>query len=181
VNDLNANEFITIFSNPTITAIIGAIVGGFSTLLPLYSIQHNIDAQFKKNIKQLIKIELDSYNIFLNELLAKGEDKDDILFIRFGDQLITKIKNIMPDGNFKPINYRNLNGETKAKAFTTETLTKLEQVYRNIEYFHGFEIKTITGSGFQFTTSKVKELIKDIQLAIKMINKRWFTRINPET
>lgn len=170
---MNVDEFITIFSNPTITAIIGAIVGGFSALLPLYSIQYNSDRQVKKNIKRLIQIELDSYHDFLNELLTNGEHQDDVLFIKFGDKLIQKTKSMMPDGNFKAVNYRNLSGETKAKTFTTETLTKLEQVYRDIEYFRGFEIKSVTGSGFQFTASKVKELIADIKLVIQMVNKRW--------
>ncbi|MGQ0376366.1 MAG: hypothetical protein ACT4OW_02535 [Nitrososphaerota archaeon] len=171
---MSPSDFVIIFSNPAITAIIGAIAGAFVSFLPLYSIQLHNDNQFKKNIKQLVKIALDSYNNFLNELLTNGKDTNDVLFIEFGDKLIPKIKSIMPNGNFKPINYRNLDGETKAKAFT-KTLAKLEEVYRNIEYFHGFEITTITGSGFQFATSKTRELVQEIKSLIEMISKRsWF-------
>jgi len=176
---LNANDFIAIFSNPVIPIIVAAVAGAFASNLVSLGIQMNKDRVFNENIKRIIKVELDSYYNFLNELLTKRERRDDgdVLFIQFGDDLITKIKSIMPDGNFKPVNYRNLDGETKAKTFTINTLTKLEQIYRDIEYFHGFEIKTLTGSGFNFTVSNVTKLVGDIKLAIEMISKRsWFDR-----
>lgn len=148
--------------------IIGLIVGTVVTFIGYVLIETFKDHVFKNNIKKLVKIELNDYLNFLNEILKRGIDDTKTIRFEKGHEMIRTIKQMMPNsGKFNPVNYRNLKGETKAKVFDSDTLVKLEETYRIIEYLQVNEGREDVEFGyFFFGKAEIQKIIGSIQKII---------------
>lgn len=156
-------QFIEIVSNPAVSAVLGAIAGAAGTAIPTYISERRKNSERNRNITNLIKYELKTYLDFLKEIKSKEKANDNIINIPFSDELITKIKQMMPEQSFRPLNYSGLEVETKSSVFDNATLTSLEQVYAMIRNFSVTETKGDDFHFFTFSKKKLNDLINKIE------------------
>lgn len=165
---MNTADFITIFSNPTITAIVGAIVGGLATFFPMYAIEVNHNKQFKRNIKKLLKVELIEYQKFLENILQYGAYRlNDHNFVHlFNQELHERMKILVTSDGRLESNYELLSPETKGKIFDERTLTILEETYRHLENYRINGMENLSHGYVYFSKKETDTLLNSIKKAI---------------
>lgn len=142
----------------------GVIIGIIVTFAGYGLIELVKKRQFKKNIRKLIVIELESYDFFLNQL--KAHISTNTIFIPAGHVMITRIKQMMPEnGKFKQSYYMSLTPETKASVFSDKELVEMEKLYTKIHYFQEQGIAfdpTVNFNGFSFSVIEIDDLLTGI-------------------
>jgi len=153
--------------------IVGLIIGTAATFIG-YSIRESIqNYHFNKNIKKIIRIELEIYRDLLADTrteatnLPSWKDENESYFIPSGNRLIHQIRDNMHDENrFHFSNYAKLSPETKAKVFNESVLTKLEEIQMELKSFRYFDIGTGRLEGFNFSRTSFDDITNSIDCVL---------------
>lgn len=149
--------------NTTVVAALGgALIGGLVTFVPSYIIRYLDKKDLKNNIKNLLKLELETVKKFLSETVkgAEGIEENRNIVFKQGKQARVEIIKMMPDKYFKPVNYLSLQAETKARVFDYNTLDSLEKTFRDIRDVYCYENES---KDFFFRKEKVDSVIIQIE------------------
>ena len=144
------------------------IIAGVAVSFAGYAIIEGIKSRnFKKNIKNLVKLELTTYSNFLEKFLNEPDPRYDSI-IRAGSKELRDEANLLIDaqGKFNIFNFNTLSSETKARVFDIDTLTKLELTYQKIRIY-GFHREYGSVSTMK---AKTEEFKKTIDEAISKLN-----------
>jgi hypothetical protein len=150
--------------DPFTAAIIGAIVGGLVTFVPSYLIEYLKKQELRKNIKNLVKLELETIKKFLQGVvIGKGTARNGSIVFPQGNEARVEIREMMPDRYFKPVDYLSLQAETKSQVFSYNTLDLLTKTFRNIRDVYCYENEKLE---FFFHKEKVDKAIQEIEKTI---------------
>jgi len=144
------------------------IIAGVAVSFAGYGIIEGIKSRnFKKNIKNLVKLELTTYSDFLEKFLNEIDPRNSSI-IKTSSKELREEANLLIDvqGRFNIFNYNTLLSETKAKVFDIDTLTKLELTYQRIRNY-GFYRELVYISTIK---TKAEEFKKTIDEAISKLN-----------
>ena len=148
---------------------IGVLIGIGITFGSYWLTEFLKNRGFKNNVKQLVKIELQYYRTFLEDILKQGRnhptDKN-LICIAYGSDMEGKMKEMLPDMYGKrhnPTNYPQLKVETKAMIFNEKNLLDVERTYYQIMTFNYASGLAIEGIGYHvYVKSEVEKLIDRI-------------------
>lgn len=175
---MSSEEILEIFSDPTITAIIGGAVGAVATFIPTLMLERRKTARFKENVKRLVRIELEGYHNFLSQCIKRGTDDTKTMRFHIGNEMRDIIFKEMDSKqigdvasfSFRPNNYTSLSTETKSQVFDNDkALVAIEQTYEGIKTFRMTLGNQISHYDIYFQKNDVLELIQHIENALEMI------------
>lgn len=119
------------------------IVAGIVTSFTGYVIMESVKTKnYTKNVKKLIKSELEGLSSFMTKFLQQPDPKYDSI-LKIMDKELSDEAHIMlsgkipsmPYAHFIIFNYNSLSLEDKAKIFDSETLSELEKTYQRIRNY----------------------------------------------
>lgn len=138
--------------------IIGTIIGIITTFIGYSIMEWNKNRNFRNNIKNFIKNDLNDYNSILQEIKQKARTTTSPELIEVLDsELILKIYSRIPDvdSKFRSTNFLNLSLEIRAKVFNPVQADKIEAIYNKIP-----NIRVSTGLRVLIYTNRIDELIQ---------------------
>ena len=167
---MNYEEFVKIITNPSISALLGVILGSVSTFVVGSLIEYFKTRKFKRNIRTLVKTEFAEYRNYFEDVIKKGivhKTNPEWICIEPTSELgirWNRLKSAQFDSYFDPKNYPKLKIETKAIAFDNH-LMDIEDTYYEIKNFRYDTPATEDGQKwiFAFDKSKMEDLIKKIR------------------
>lgn len=168
---------IAIISNPSISAILGAIAGATASYIPVTLLERKKHNRLKNNIKKFIRVELEEIQNLINRCLEEGEKKDNRVYVKVDSGIGRKLNDVMTPHHisgqnyfvFTPTNYPKLTGELKATIFEDD-IDSLEYIYRKIH-----ELKLIRPSELMtpdyFEEEKCINIIESLTQVISELKK----------
>lgn len=157
---------------PSVSTIIGAIVGAILTVFAGYGVDYWKGQRFNNKIKNFAKAELRTYKKILNELIEKGGTDIQNIKIQSGSETIRKIRQMMPQNKFIQTNYAKLTAETKSQVFDIDSLYALDEVYRLVGDFEMRQVwKNLVFDYFYATREEINKILEAITIAENSLNK----------
>lgn len=159
-------------SNPTISAVFGAVAGAIASFVPTWLLQKRSENNSNNSIKSLVREELKTYSDFIGEMLTQTDPRDsnmiqiqNIELIRKANIILSGKIPMMPFAHFKIFNYDQLQPETKTKTFEKDVLMELELVYQKIRNY-GIAFNGL----FSAKVKQLEDLKESIDNSLKKLN-----------
>jgi hypothetical protein len=135
--------------------------------------ENDRENEFRNSIRTLIRLELTAYRNFINRILennvTKGE-RQEILVIPYSTELRELADRLLPSERriANPRNYLGLSPDTKARAFSPEQITILEDLYGELQNF-GPRNRPPGGSDYEFGRNVITALRDRINEALRTL------------
>ncbi|MCW3989369.1 MAG: hypothetical protein NWE88_04760 [Candidatus Bathyarchaeota archaeon] len=133
--------------------LLGSFLGASTPILMFFIRDWNEERTIKTNIKSALKAELEIIAQIIEKIRKQGAVNNDFYYVNN-----EVIQGEIP---FDTPYYDDVTVESLAKTFITVQLSKLQKVYRNIDFFNRTRRRVINGTHFQ------KDVVEELETALE--------------